>query len=276
MADENSNEDGDEGILNVPEALTREEEPKSGEEDKATGQEWRVTYGDEEFTIPEPFRGDKPGEINALAAVKAAMDSRKAITGAPEEYKLAVPEELQDVVTFDPEDEFTQKAFEVGKKHGLTQDALSDLAALHFEMIGGAAKEEGEFFENQPDALYEAWGGKEKALERGEALINNLVGIMAADVKAGSLKEDAASAFLNEIGVLNMSASGLQLLDYLTGKLGEKPVGGGTDIDLAGTLSESDLKSLMASDAYQDKNHPEFAKTRAKVRSGFEALQKTA
>lgn len=75
-------------------------------------------------------------DINDLVSFKAAEDSRKlTLPQKPEDYKLALPQDFKapDGIEFTPNenDPILPQAKAFALKHGLSQDAFSELVGLH-------------------------------------------------------------------------------------------------------------------------------------------------
>ena len=221
--------------------------------------------GGERYDVPENFWDPEKNAPRVGALLKANGDLRKQISDkpkAPEKYELAVPKDLAEKIQVNPDDPLAKAAMDFAKKHGLSQDAFSELAALHFQQLAGEADQDATFQAEQSKKLDEAFGDKAKDLK---AELGAWVG--------GLLGEDFKKSpeLLAEAQMLASSASGVLLIKAIKDKLGERGIPSAREADTA-AVSLSDLKTLQSSKAYNDPMHPDHDATVKKVEDGYKRL----
>lgn len=195
-----------------------------------------VTFGDEKIEVPEQYWDKDAGSPNVGALVKSAVDMRKKLSETrpepPESYEIKVAEDLADVVKANPDDPLAQGAMEIAKKYGMSQDAFNDLANLYFSQTVPSQQKEIE-------RLGAAFGDN---ADKTMGELSDWIYGMAGD-------DEALSAAINRV---TETADGVILLNHLRGKLAapEPRIPSGIDSAAKTGLTEEDLRTLQASDAY--------------------------
>ncbi len=199
-----------------------------------------VRFKGESLPIPEAFWDAEADGPNLGALVKSHADLRRKLSETrpepPETYELSLPEALAARIRADTDDPLAKGAMDWARRHGLGQEAFSELAALYFGRLSDVAVD--------PDAeqgkLREALG------ERAEAEIAGLgrwIDGLLGDVIAESADLHAA------LDRLTATADGVMLVKAIKDRLGEASV---PSMRASGPKGPdaSALKALQGSEAY--------------------------
>lgn len=217
-----------------------------------------VSYKGEVFAVPEAFWDAAANRPNLGALVKSHADLRRKLSeqrpAVPETYALTVPDDLAGRIAPDAADPIAVAAMEVARRHGLSQEAFSDLAALYYGNLDASRVDRDAEMERLSAVLGERTPVELRDLGRW---MEGLLGSAFSDDPA--LRRTAAH--------LTATADGVMLLKALKDRLAERGVpsfrvGGVSGLDAAA------LKALQASDAYLDGDPA----VRRKVAEGWERL----
>lgn len=225
-----------------------------------------IEFNGERLEVPEDLWDSKNKTIRSEAAVKRALDLRRKVSeqtpAAPESYELIVPDDLQEKVRADVEHPLASPAMDWAKKHGLSQDAFSELASLFYHQEASTHDADVKYEAEQRDILKKALGDDAERVTKD--LGKWVYGLLGKDFKENTGLHTAAN-------MLACDANGVLLIKALKDKLGETAVPSSRGHDAA-SLSESDLAALQASDAYHNENHPQHKSVVARVREGWKVL----
>ncbi len=199
-----------------------------------------VRYKGEELAVPEAFWDAASAAPNLGALVKSHADLRRLLSEqrpeVPEAYELAVPQDLAGRVQADAEDPLAKSAMDWAHKHGLGQEAFSELAALYY----------GRLAEDTVDRDTEI--GKLKSVF-GSKVDSELAGLgrWVQGLLGDSLSRDPETE--RALHRLTATADGVKLIKAFKDRLAEPGVpsfreGG------AKALDASALRAMQASDAY--------------------------
>lgn len=218
---------------------------------------WMTELNGEQFQIPENFRGQNPGEINAPAALKAAMDLRQKVEEMgkgpeiPDAYELRVPDEIKEQVErmggLNAQHPLAQGLFAFAKENKLGQDVVDGLVAIYAKNQVEDTIDPGEEHKRNLDMLGDHFGDqKEGKLTEITQWVNARFkkNFDAHDPDAGKIDPVA-----QELLLMNESAGGIMLLDMMRQASRDVQVPGG-DGNGAPRVTEADLDKLMASDKY--------------------------
>ncbi|MBN2752623.1 MAG: hypothetical protein JXQ84_07930 [Rhodospirillaceae bacterium] len=217
-----------------------------------------VRFKGEEIAVPDAFWDGDANCPNVGALVKSHADLRRKVSeqrpAAPEVYALTLPEDLAQRIAPDESDPLAHQAMDWAKKHGLGQEAFSELTTLYY----GALAENAVDREAELGRLTEALGPRAEAEMAG---LSQWVDGMLGDAVAKT--PDLFHALEN----LTATAEGVLLLKAFKDKLTESGVpssrsGGGKRLDAAS------LRALQESDAYRAGD----AATRRVVEDGWARL----
>lgn len=175
----------------------------------------------------EGAKVDVPAKVADRLETLQKQLAEATASKAPETYELVVPDALKETVKADAEHPMAKPAMEWAKKHGLSQEAFSELTALFYGDVAAGAESDKAFHAEQETKLVEAFSdGGNLTAEQAKAA--------AAEVGrwAGALlKPDIENnpALLNELKSVAMTADGVLLLRALRDRTGatNPPKGGG-------------------------------------------------
>lgn len=217
-----------------------------------------VHFKGETLAVPEAFWDAEADAPNLGALVKSHADLRRKLSEPrqlpPEAYELSLPEELSGRIAADADDPLAKGAMDWARRHGLGQDAFSELASLYF----------GRLAESAIDA--EAERGKLAAVF-GDRADGELAGLsrwvdgLLGDVLAESREIHSA------LDRLTATADGVMLIKAIKDKLGETGLPS-SRIGTPGAPDAQALRRLQGSEAYRG-GDPE---TRRKVAEGWARL----
>lgn len=199
-----------------------------------------VRFKGEELAIPDAFWDAASGGPNLGALVKSHADLRRKLSEqrpeVPEAYDLAVPQDLAERVRPDADDPLAKSAMDWAKKHGLGQEAFSELAALYYGRLAEGAIDR----DAEVGKLKSVFGAKvERELEGLGRWVEGLLG----DALSGNPEVTAA------LHRLTSTADGVLLVKAFKDRLAEPGLpsfrdGGRSALDAAA------LRALQASEAY--------------------------
>jgi hypothetical protein len=216
--------------------------------------------------IPEKLRVmkddgtlDMDASSRKLAEAYGSLEKRFGAGDVPpkeaSEYKITVPDAFKEA--FDPAtDKGMQGFLSAALAEGMTQKQVDLVMAKYFEMapqlVAGAAQ----YDANTATAELKKTWATDADFNRN--VRNAYVGTNAAAQKAGL---DVAE-IMN--GSLGNNPQFLRLMAALGPEFQEDPGAGG-----ASMVTQDDVNTLMASEAYTNPRHPEHAKVSAKIQQYF-------
>lgn len=221
-----------------------------------------VGGADDMAWLPEKYRvNGADGQIDMAASTKKLGEGYAALTqklGQPpavpvnaSEYSYDIPDQFKDVAM----DETMSAAFrERAHKAGLSveqyQFVMGEYFSLVPEMLNGAAQKTAD---QARSALQQVWGTESEYTAGVSAAQRAMHGLPSG------LAEEAVQAGLgtNPAFIKIMAALGKEMRE-------DRPPSSGTASQAA------NVDSLMASDAYRDRKHPQHAAVSAQVRKFFE------
>ncbi len=217
-----------------------------------------VRFKGETLAVPDAFWDAEAGAPNLGALVKSHADLRRKLSDSrpqpPEAYELVLPRELSGRVAADAEDPLAKGAMDWARRHGLGQEAFSELAGLYFGRVAEAAIDS------------EAERGK-LAAALGDRADSEIVGLsrwvdgLLGDVLAESREIYAA------LDRLTATADGVMLIKAIKDKLGEAGLPSSRAAQ-PGAPDARALRKLQASEAYRAGD----SETRRKVSEGWARL----
>ena len=217
-----------------------------------------VRFKGESLAVPDAFWDAEADAPNLGALVKSHADLRRKLSEArpqpPEAYELALPPELSGRVAADAADPLAKGAMDWARRHGLGQDAFSELASLYFGRVAESSVDS----EAERGKLAAAFGDRADSEIAG---LSRWVDGILGDVLAESREVFSA------LDRLTATADGVMLIKAIKDKLGEA----GLPSSRAGAPGAPDagaLRKLQNSDAYRSGD----AATRRKVAEGWARL----
>jgi len=242
-------------LMNEPDTLLPENVTETGLRTTSRN----VDFKGEALSVPDAFWDSDRDQPNVGALVKSHADLRRKLSerGAkvPESYELFVPEDLVDLIKADAEDPLAIGAMDWARKHGLSQEAFSELSSLYYSQMQGVSG---------PDQGVE--------MEKLQTLFGPRLSVELDQLTQwadGMLGEDMARApeLYHAFERMTSTAEGILLLKTLKDRLGERGVPsfrghGGARLDA------SALRALQASEAYVSGDEA----TRRKVAEGWARL----
>jgi hypothetical protein len=216
------------------------------------------------------FWSTEKNELNAPAAVKAALDLRKQLSEkpkVPDKYEFAVPEALKDKVVFDAEAPEAKAAMELAKKHGLSNEAFGELLNLHLQTLAGTSTIDEKIIATEIEAdsarLIQVFGGEDQARAKMVELDNWLFPLtLGADKKPDPGKLAAVQS-------LRVTAAGTELLMDMRKMMGQAPLPGSKEAGAGAAFSEGELKKMQQDPRYWRDHDPAFIK---QVDDGYKKL----
>lgn len=217
--------------------------------------------------IPEKLRVmkedgtlDMDASSRKLAEAYGSLEKRFGSGEAPpkdaSEYKITVPDALKEA--FDPATDEGMKGFLTGAHAaGLNQAQVDFVMGKYFEMAPQLAAGAAQFDATTATAELKKTWATDADFNRN--VRNAYVGTNAAAQKAGL---DVAE-IMN--GPLGNNPQFLRLMAALGPEFQEDPGAGG-----ASMVTQDDINTLLASEAYTNPRHPDHAKTSLKVKQYFE------
>lgn len=221
------------------------EEPQQAAPQEGQGGGRVFEYKGEKIAVPENFWDGEANAPNIGALLKSQADLRRQVSErpkAPESYELRLPKDLEGKVQVNPEDPRWTGVTGWAKKHGLSQEALDELAAVEFQATAAGAEEDARYQAAEETALAEALG------PRGDA-VKKQIGAFYGSLLRKPLAENPALG--QELQFLASSANGVLALKAIMeavapgGVPSSRDTGGGAEI-----LSEDSLRRLQASKDY--------------------------
>lgn len=249
--------------MTTKDASLFKEEPDVTEEDKDTKTE-DAAEADEGTNVESPFLVGEdfdPAKVPEQFLKEGKVDIQALIAGAtpaepPEKYELEYPEiegltsdELKELV---PEDDPVVQGFnEFAKSQKFSQGQYAEAVKW--------------FLGTQIELDRQVLGETRAELEKMDKDI--------IDRNEKFFKANLSPEAYGAMRGMMVSVSNVKLADELRKlvKGGSKLPGGGGD-NVSSKLTRAELKAIMATDAYTDPKHPEYAVSRQKVADGYKAL----
>jgi len=206
-----------------------------------------VEFKGETLKVPDAFwdvDGDCP---NVGALVKSHSDLRRKLSEhagdatlarVPETYELVVPEHLSQMIEINHEDPLAKGAMDWARKHGLDQDAFSELTALYYDKIVPQSDEDHR--QGEMEKLHNALGPRADAdMKELSSWVDGLLGDDLANAPELYLALDH----------LTSTADGVLLMKKLKDRLTERGVPT-SRYSASRPLDAEALRQLQSSDAY--------------------------
>jgi hypothetical protein len=228
-----------------------------------------VSYKGEQLNVPDAFWDADSQSPNVGALVKSHADLRRklsergsdgvgAVMQVPEAYELVVPEDLAELIAADHEDPLAQNAMDWARRHGLGQDAFSELAAMYYGKLASGHKDASSQRDGELERLHESLGPR--ADRDMEDLSRWVDGVLGDDLVN-------APELYFALDHLTSTADGVILLKTLKDRLAERGVptargGSGSH------LNEAALRKMQGSEDYRSGD----PQTRRKVAEGWARL----
>lgn len=217
-----------------------------------------VRFKGETMAIPDAFWDAETDAPNLGALVKSHADLRRKLSEVrpepPEAYELALPEALAARIRADAEDPLAKGAMDWARRHGLGQDAFSELASLYFGRLAEVAVDPEAERAKLRESLGERADGEIAGLGRW---VDGLLGDVIAE----------SADLRGALDRLTATADGVMLVKAIKDKLGESGVPSMRATAPKG-LDAAGLKALQGSDAYLSGD----AATRRRVAEGWARL----
>lgn len=235
-------------------------------------------FNGERIEVPPELWDDKAGTPNVGAAIKRAIDLRRqvgALPKAPDEYKLDLPDAFKGKVEFDAaNDPMFKQAAAWGKKHGISQAAMDELAPIYWGNLAGAVDGDAAARSREMGVLLTQLGGDTGTPEerggRAKAEMTEVAKWAAAsfavkdDGNGGKVVDQKRLATLK---TLTSTADGVLFLRDLRAGMAEAPIPGRGDTGGQPTRTRDELESMM-----RDRRYGKDEAFTRQVHEGFRKL----
>jgi len=231
-----------------------------------------IAYKGETLSVPDAFWDGKTQSPNVGALVKSHADLRRKLSeqgsggatlsadrdAVPDMYELCLPKGMEDHIQVAPEDPLAKNAMDWARRHGLGQEAFSELTQMYYERLASEQQDDDHRQEGELEKLHEALGPR--ADHEMEDLSRWVDGLLGPDL------ENAPELYC-ALDQLTSSADGVILLRTLKERLGERGVPT-SRMSSGPYLNEESLRQLQSSEAYRSGDKS----TRRQVAEGWARL----
>jgi len=143
-------------------------------------------------------------------------------------YELNLPEEFQDRIEVNPDDPKWQAFQQLARQHGLDQNAVNAITAMHFGDLAHQHQSDMEFSQTQKAQLIDAFneGGNlsaDQAMQKAQGVADWAISLLKPDLERNP-------ELTRELESIATTAAGVQLLAALKSRIGETRLPGGRDV----------------------------------------------
>jgi len=155
-------------------------------------------------------------------------DEHDGHSSVQEAYELTLPDDLQGRVEIDERDPQWLAFQDVARSHGLNQNTVDALTAMHFKGVADQSDRNNEFGTVEKSKLIDAFndGGNlsaDQAMDKAQGVADWAVGLLRPDMQRNP-------ELALELESLAMTSAGVQLLSALKSRIGETRLPGGREV----------------------------------------------